>query len=347
MDKTDAEVHKVFSMVFAKLTDEEKANYGDVVEVSGDPKREIRHGEGDLQPETDVMKERELHSQCSFNRLHKIYEFLTLEQKEAIRRAEFGTFLHCNVPYVSTSLIMWLVENIDPSRCMFTLNGKKYKLSESSFENVMGIKDRGESVEFQGDVGISDPKDAIIGDKLRISMANLEEKLEESQDADDLFIARFTLVAIGSVLCPPSWVKLLNPGKEELPLCPLEDAKKKKRLPINYLKKHSIILSKGKDELMILKEEFASLRSLVVGFPEHVGQRIEEAEKTRNALIVDVKRLVEFVISQGYVRTKEDDNVMNVDEGENIIETSVGRIRKSSGATSKAKGNNLKGQEWC
>ncbi|PON51925.1 hypothetical protein PanWU01x14_213380 [Parasponia andersonii] len=58
MDKIDAEV---IYLVFYKL--EEKANYGDVVEVSGDPKREeVRYGEGDLQPETDVMKERELHS---------------------------------------------------------------------------------------------------------------------------------------------------------------------------------------------------------------------------------------------------------------------------------------------
>ncbi|PON52482.1 hypothetical protein PanWU01x14_208800 [Parasponia andersonii] len=59
---------------------------------------------------------------------------------------------------------------------------------------------------------------------------------------------------------------------------------------------------------MILKDEVASLRSLVVGFPEH-----------------------------GFVRTKEDNNVMIVDEGENIVETSVGKIRKSCGATSKAK----------
>ncbi|PON40564.1 hypothetical protein TorRG33x02_340100 [Trema orientale] len=263
MDKTDTEVHKAFSMVYAELTDEEKASYVDVVEVSGGPKRE-----------------------------------------EVVRQAGFRTFLRGNVPYVSTSLIMWLVENNDPSRYMLTLNGKKYKLSGSSFENIMGIKDGGESVEFQGNVDISDLKDTIIGDKLQISMADLEEQLEESQNADDLFIARFALVAIGSVLCPPSGVhlsssylyavKLLNSGKEESPLCPLEDAKKQKR-------------------------------------------RIENEAETRNALIIEVKQLVESVISQRLVRTKEDDNVMNIDEGENIVEAFVGKIRKSCGTTSKAK----------
>lgn len=103
---------------------------------------------------------------------------------------------------------MWLVENIDPSRYILTLNRKKYTLFGASFEYVMGIKNGCESIEFQGDVDISDLKDAIIGDKLRISMADLEEQLEESQDADELFIVRFALVAIGTVLCPPSWVHL-------------------------------------------------------------------------------------------------------------------------------------------
>lgn len=48
VDKTGAEVHKAFSMVYTKLTDEEKANYGEVGEKSGDPQREIPHGEGDF-----------------------------------------------------------------------------------------------------------------------------------------------------------------------------------------------------------------------------------------------------------------------------------------------------------
>ena len=71
-----------------------------------------------MQPESDVMKERELHSRYSYDRLHRIYEFLTPEQKEAVRRVGFRILLHGNVQYISTSLIMWLVENIDPSQCM-------------------------------------------------------------------------------------------------------------------------------------------------------------------------------------------------------------------------------------
>ncbi|PON56219.1 hypothetical protein PanWU01x14_182310 [Parasponia andersonii] len=141
MDKTEAEVHKAFSnsKVYAKLTPEEKANYGDVVEEFGGSQRE----------------------------------------KEAVRQAGFKTFLRKDVPYVSTSLVKWLVENIDPSRCTLTLNGKKYTMSASNFEYVMGKKDGDESFEFQGVVDILDLKDAVTGEKLWISMTDLEEPLED------------------------------------------------------------------------------------------------------------------------------------------------------------------------
>ncbi|PON44225.1 Ulp1 protease family, C-terminal catalytic domain containing protein [Trema orientale] len=393
---TNEEVRKAFSKVYAKLKPEEKANYGDIVEEFGSSQREVSHGERDLQAESKDVKERELHSRCSFDRLHRIFNFLTPAQKEAVRQAGFETFLRRDVPYVSTSLVKCLVENINPSRCTLTLNGKKYTMSASNFEYVMEIKDSSE---------------------------NLEKQLEDSQDADELFVARFTLVAIGTVLCPLSeiylsksirryqvnkaknlsgctlylqlfyldhvqwenglidrtialidfrdsqkcsrvmkWIRnvggftspevpLLKPGKEKDQLCPTRDVKLKKLVPMKYLKKdapspsgylgHNIGHStekKDNDELMVLKNEVATLRSIVVGFPDHVVKIIEkEAEKTRNTLIVEVKKMVESMISQRFVRTKEDENVLSMDEGDNFIETSIENIRMSCGATSKAK----------
>lgn len=55
---------------------------------------------------------------------------------------------------------------------------------------------------------------------------------------------------------------------------------------------------KGEDELIILKNEVSSLRPVVVGFLDHVGQMIEmETEKIRNTILLEVKKLVDFVIS--------------------------------------------------
>ncbi|PON96465.1 hypothetical protein TorRG33x02_077380 [Trema orientale] len=75
---------------------------------------------------------------------------------------------------------------------------------------IMGIKDRGKSIEFQGVSDISDLKDAIIGDKCRVSLSDLEEQLQDLWDADDLFLARFTLLAIGAILCPLTGIHLSN-----------------------------------------------------------------------------------------------------------------------------------------
>ena len=52
-------------------------------------------------------------------------------------------------------------------------------MSACNFEYVTGIKDGGESIEFQGAVDISDLKDAITREKLWISMTDLEEQLED------------------------------------------------------------------------------------------------------------------------------------------------------------------------
>ncbi|PON83849.1 Ulp1 protease family, C-terminal catalytic domain containing protein [Trema orientale] len=288
MDKTEAEVRKAFSKVYAKLTPEEKANYGDVIEEFGGSQREVSHGERDLQAESEDMKERELHSCRSFDRLHRIFNFLTPAQKEAVRRAGFGTFLRKDVPYVSTSLVKWLVENIDPSRCMLTLNGKKYTMSASNFETVLCPPS-----------GIH-----LSSSYLYVDSQKCSRVMKWIRNIDG-----FT---------SPE-VPLLKHGKEKDQLCPTGDVK-------------------DNDELMVLKNEVATLSSIVVKFPDHVVKIIEKkTEKTRNTLIIEVKEMVESVISQRFVRTKEDENVMSMDEGDDFVEISIENIRKSCGATSKAK----------
>ncbi|PON44551.1 hypothetical protein PanWU01x14_266290 [Parasponia andersonii] len=132
-------------------------------------------------------------------------------------------------------------------------------------------------------------------------------------------------------------------------LCPPEDAKKQKYVPMKNLMKdiplssgfltHNIRHSperKGKNELTILRNEVASFRSVVVGFPDHVGQMIEmEAKKIRNTILVEVKKLVNSVKSRGFVITIEVDNMMNIDEAENFVETSVAKFSRHEKASQR------------
>ncbi|PON53312.1 hypothetical protein PanWU01x14_203190 [Parasponia andersonii] len=110
--------------------------------------------------------------------------------------------------------------------------------------------------------------------------------------------------SVGGFISPK--VKLLYPRKEKSLLCVPEDVKKKKDGPMKLLKKdassalgfptHNVAhspQSKGKDELMILKDEIAIFRFLVVSFPDHVDQMVEmEAEKKRKAIIKELSTLV-------------------------------------------------------
>ncbi|PON31141.1 hypothetical protein PanWU01x14_372240, partial [Parasponia andersonii] len=342
-----------FALLYSKLTEVEKANYADIVHDT-----EIRHAEsGELQGESeaDNDKARELKLRCSFDHLSRIGNVLTEDQKEAVRQVGFWTFLRQNYPIVDTSLILWLVDNIDPSRYCLTLHGNKHALSRSSFEMVIGIKDGGESIEFQGVSDISDLKNTIIGDKCRISLSDLEELLQESQDVDDLFLARFALLAIGTILCPSTgiylsnldlnvvkhaknlsrctiylqllylhhvelqtgyvdrsirpidlgdfeqcsrilkWIrsiggfsssearillKLIAPKNENQLACPKKKIKKKIDGPMTSPKKDK------QDELAMLKDEVATLRSMVVCFPDHIHQLIEmELKKTNKGIM--------------------------------------------------------------
>ncbi|PON56220.1 Ulp1 protease family, C-terminal catalytic domain containing protein [Parasponia andersonii] len=148
-----------------------------------------------------------------------------------------------------------------------------------------------------------------------------------------------------------SRVLLIKLGKKKDQLCLTGDVKVQIPVPMKHFKKdvpsfsgyrgHNIGHSterKDNCELMVLKNKLATLRSIVVRFPDHVVKIIEkEAEKTRNTLIIEVKKMVESVISQRFVRTKEDENMMSMDKGNDFVETFIENIRKSCRAISKAK----------
>ncbi|PON84686.1 hypothetical protein TorRG33x02_195130 [Trema orientale] len=222
---------------------------------------------------------------------------------------------------------MWLVENIDPSQCMLTLNGKKYKLSGSSFENVMGIKDGGVQLSSSYLYTVSDTKNLGRKNWASYVVRHLMESTRCYQVYHAKNLSRCRLYLQLFYLDHVQWEGgLIN---RTIPPIYFWDYRKCSRV-MKWIRSVGGFTSpefhadnavhyaetKGKDELMILKDKVTSLRSLVVGFPERVGQKIEkEAEKTRIALIVEVKQLAESVINQGFVRTKGDDNVMNVDEG--------------------------------
>lgn len=72
----------------------------------------------------------------------------------------------------------------------------------------MGIRDGGEETLKYNNRDISSLKDAVVGENMRLSLTKMEKRLKESQDVDDLFVIRFVLVVIGTILCPTSGIHI-------------------------------------------------------------------------------------------------------------------------------------------
>ncbi|PON46224.1 High mobility group box domain containing protein [Parasponia andersonii] len=145
-----------------------------------------------LSPE-DKMK-------CATEKVSRLVAGFGEEQKEAIRACGFGSFLNIKNPSVKGSLLSYLIENIDPIKGKINMNGKTYMLTTETLERVMQLRDGGEQKILGDDDELNPFREELIGDTGRITLAELVVELEKSEESDELFIIRFILVVIGSIL---------------------------------------------------------------------------------------------------------------------------------------------------
>ncbi|PON78165.1 Ulp1 protease family, C-terminal catalytic domain containing protein [Parasponia andersonii] len=130
---------------------------------------------------------------------------------------------------------------------------------------------------------------------------------KESHNADDLFLARFAPRAIRTILCPPIGIhlsnlylhvlKLIAPENEKQLACPKKKVKKKIDGPMTSPKKDVTSSSrfhttyagqstqcKEKDELSMLKDEIAILRSTVIS----EASQAQEGKPLLEATLIDL-----------------------------------------------------------
>ena len=152
---------------------------------------------------------REFHNRCCSDRVRKIVGRMSIEQKEAVRSVGFGVFLDMKDGLtIHSSLVSFLVNQLDPLNNQLSVHGKKFLLTKDRFEDVMGIKDGGEEINFRGEDDHSDLVRALIGSRNRLIISQLCSECEDDRSAGRLFVVRFVLVVIGTILCPPSAVFL-------------------------------------------------------------------------------------------------------------------------------------------
>ena len=72
-------------------------------------------------------------------------------------------------------------------------------MSISNFEEVMGIKDGGEEISLRTSHKSNlELTEALVGKMLRLTLFDMEKQLKICQHANDLFVARFSLITLVS-----------------------------------------------------------------------------------------------------------------------------------------------------
>ena len=108
---------------------------------------------------------------------------------------------------VHTSLVSFLVNQVDALKNQLSIHGKTFLLTKDRFEEIMGVYDGGEDIKLAEDEP-SELVHALLGSSSRLVISRLYCELEEDKSASKLFVVRFVLVVIRTILCPPSAVYL-------------------------------------------------------------------------------------------------------------------------------------------
>lgn len=167
-------------------------------------------------------------TRCSPQRFRDFVSRLSEDQIAAIKEMGFGTLVQLSCTRVRRDLCRSLINNFDTEACTIKLHGKTMKIDSSEFEQIMGVPEGGSKVDLSGSIEDNDVKpllDFYFGTSENISISDLIQKLEESNIVDDNFRVGFILLALGTLLCPNTSIKVHSKY-----LIPLRDPRKIKLL---------------------------------------------------------------------------------------------------------------------
>ncbi|POO00521.1 Ulp1 protease family, C-terminal catalytic domain containing protein [Trema orientale] len=149
---------------------------------------------------------RKVQCRCSTEKVCCVISSMTDEQKSVITNCGFGLFLRMKTPFIKSTLISYLIDRIDTEGRTLTIHGNTYSLTKESFEAVMGLLDGEEEIIVYDDMKNNPFRDEIVGADGRIVLSDLVIDLQKSKEADKLFVIRFLLLVIETVLWPTSGV---------------------------------------------------------------------------------------------------------------------------------------------
>ncbi|GMN56312.1 hypothetical protein TIFTF001_025435 [Ficus carica] len=144
---------------------------------------------------------------CSPTRFVNLCTKLKEEFWKAISEMGFSSLLGMSSCGLFRPLVRWLIENFDVEDASLCVHGKRFVLTPSLFEMVMGVKDGGNDFEQVGHPDdVKRRRDAARDGKAMLLLIQLEKYLVEEESVDDLFVTRFVLFTVGTLLMPTTSV---------------------------------------------------------------------------------------------------------------------------------------------
>ncbi|XP_062077469.1 uncharacterized protein LOC133782247 [Humulus lupulus] len=110
-------------------------------ESEGEDQDDTEDDDAETEVDTHEIESREIMTRWSFERVSRIVNKLSDEQKAMVHEVGFGAFLRVDFPSIYTPLAQWLVESVDVENSCMKIYGKMFPISGDVFQRVMTIPD--------------------------------------------------------------------------------------------------------------------------------------------------------------------------------------------------------------
>ncbi|KAK1571204.1 hypothetical protein Q3G72_013330 [Acer saccharum] len=162
--------------------------------------------EVDTQPPAMMSSESRkevIESRCRTESFSAICAELSVEQKDVVKALGFGSLLSMNCGRLRRYIYSFVVDKFDIDTLSVELYKKTFKLSTNVYSQIMGLENRGQLINLDGDSKqIEELIEIYKGTSRGIKVNVLIEKMKILRSADDEFKITFMLFVIGTILCP-------------------------------------------------------------------------------------------------------------------------------------------------
>ncbi|PON91428.1 hypothetical protein TorRG33x02_127110 [Trema orientale] len=116
---------------------------------------------------------RKVQCRCLGEKVCSVILTMNDEQKTAITKCGFRSFLCLRSPFMKSSLISYLTDRVDAKVKTLKIHKNTYLLNRETFESVMGLLDGGEEIITYDDMEVNPVRDEIVRADGRIVVTDL------------------------------------------------------------------------------------------------------------------------------------------------------------------------------